>query len=466
MYWLKDLLEEVVQKGLSEGASFCEVRYFEERSSSIGVENGIARALSSGILRGVGVRVIVGGHWGFASTNIPTRQSVEKALEDAMGGARSIMAYTGEEAKIVEVKPSVDTVVHDVKINPEDVSPEEKVKRVLELEKDARTFSDRVKDTFISYRDVVTRVIVCNSFGTFLEEVTPRTVMYCRVIAKEGENMQESFEALGNVAGYELIDGVNVEDFSLKAAKRAVRLLTAHPPPRGTYPVVVDPRVGGLFVHEAIGHNSEGDLVFSGQSIISDKMHQKIASRFVTIIDDPTKRSYGHFTYDHEGIKAKPHVLIKDGVLVGFLHSLESAAKLSGEPEGSARAQSHHYPPIVRMSNTYLAPGDMTLEEILEGIDCGVYLSGSQYGYVESQKGQFTCKVEEAWLIEKGELTEHLRDVAISGLTLEALKNIVAVGKDLRMEMPGMCGKSGQGMYVDAGAPHFRIDGIVVGGRR
>ena len=108
----------------------------------------------------------------------------------------------------------------------------------------------------------------------------------------------------------------------------------------------------------------------------------------------------------------------------------------------------------------------MTFEEILEDIDYGVYLSGSQYGYVESQKGQFTCKVEEGWLIEKGELTEHLRDVAISGSTLEALKNVTAVGKDLRIEMPGMCGKSGQSMYVDAGAPHFRIEGIVVGGRR
>jgi len=463
---LKDLLSFIVEDGLNRGASFCEVRYFEERSNSISVENGVARALSAGILRGVGVRVIVNGRWGFASTNIPTKQDIKKALEDAISGAKSITAHTGEEARIVEVKPSSDSIIHDVKINPEDVSPEEKVKRVLELERYARNFSDRVKDTFIIYRDVVTKVIVCNSFGTLIEEVTPRTRVYCRVIAKEGANMQESFESIGNVAGYELIEDIKAEDFSLKTAKRAVSLLSAHPPLRGTHTVVVDPKVGGLFVHEAIGHNSEGDLVFSGHSIISDKMGHKIGSDLVTIIDDPTKNHYGHFIYDHEGTKAKPHLLIKNGVLVGFLHSLESAAKLGGEPEGSARAQSHHYPPIVRMSNTYLAPGDMTLEEILEDIDYGVYLSGSQYGYVESQKGQFTCKVEEGWLIEKGKLTEHLRDVAISGLTLEALKNVTAVGKDLRIEMPGMCGKSNQSMYVDAGAPHFRIENIVVGGRR
>lgn len=463
---LRELLEFIVERGLSEGASFCEARYFEERINSIGVENSVARSLSSGILRGIGVRVIVDGRWGFASTNMLARESAERALRDAIGSAKSIVISAGEEAKIVEVKPSTDMVIHHVKVNPLDISPEEKVKRVLELESAARGFSDRIKDTFITYRDFETKVVVCNSFGTFVEEIAPRTQIICRVIAKEGDNLQEGYEVVGNVAGYELIEKINAEEFSLKAAKRAVELLSAHPPPSGTYTVVVDPRVGGLFIHEAIGHNSEGDLVFSGQSIISDKLGQKIASSLVTIIDDPTRMGYGHFVYDHEGTRAVPHKIIESGVLVGFLHSLETAAKLGGAPNGSARAQSHHHPPIVRMSNTYLAPGDMSLEEILEDIDCGVYLSGSQYGYVESQKGQFTCKVEEAWLIEKGELTEHLRDVAISGLTLEALKNITAVGKDLRMEMPGMCGKSGQGIYVDAGAPHFKIEGIVVGGRR
>ncbi|MCX8170684.1 MAG: TldD/PmbA family protein [Candidatus Bathyarchaeota archaeon] len=463
---MRDLLESIVEGGLAKGASFCEVRYFEERSSGIGVENGVAKVLSSGILRGIGVRVIVDGRWGFASTNVVTKESAEKALTDAIGCARSITAYSGEEARIIEVEPSVDSIKHEVKINPEDIDPEGKVKRVLELEKAARGFSDRVKDVFVNYRDVLTKVAVCNSLGTFVEEIAPRILISCRVIAKEGDNMQEGYERIGNVAGYELIENISAEDFSLKAAKRAVDLLGAHPPPRGMYTVVVDPKVGGLFVHEAIGHNSEGDLVFSGGSIISDKMGQKIASDLVTIIDDPTRDSYGRFTYDHEGVRARPHTIIRNGVLVGFLHSLESAAKLGGKPEGSARAQSHHYPPIVRMSNTYLAPGDMSLEEILEDVDVGVYLSGSQYGYVESEKGQFTCKVEEAWLIRGGEFTERLRDVAVSGLTLEALKNITAVGRDLKVEMPGMCGKSGQSMFVDAGAPHFRIDGIVVGGRR
>ncbi len=463
---MRDLLEEVVQKGLDADASFCEVRFFEERSNNITVENGVAKALGSGIIRGVGVRVIVDKRWGFASTNIPTRKSVEMALKDAIGGARSIASQSAEDAKVVDAEPNVGTFAHKVKVNPEDIGSEEKVKAMLDLEKVARTYSDRVKDTFVTYRDVLTKVAVCNSFGTSIEETTPRTYAYCQVIAKSGDNMQIGFEVVGNVAGYEIIEGIQPEKFSGEAAKTAVSLLEADPPPRGTYTVVVDPDVGGLFVHEAFGHNSEGDLVFGGQSIVSDKVGQKIASDLVWIIDDPTKPNHGRFIYDHEGTRAEPHMIVKEGILVGFLHSLESAAKLSCRPQGSARAQSHHYPPIVRMSNTFFGPGDMTLEEILEDIDLGVYLSGSQYGYVETQKGQFTCKVEEAWMIRKGELKEHLRDVAINGLVLDALRNVTAVGKDLEIKMPGICGKFGQGMYVDSGSPHMRIEGIVVGGRR
>jgi TldD protein len=463
---MRDSLQSCVEKGLEAGASFCEARFYEERGSSISAENGAAKALRSGIARGIGVRVVVGGRWGFASTNVLTDESMDGVVADAIGGARSIWGHGGEEATLVETKTVTDAIVHKVKINPQDVSNEEKIKKILEIERAARGYGDRVKDTFVSYRDELTRIMVVNSRGTSVEETTPRTYAYCSVISMEGENRQEGFKFVGNVAGYEIVEDIHPEEFSAKAAETAVKLLQARPPPRGTYPIVVDQRVGGLFVHEAFGHNSEGDLVYGGQSIISDKMGQKVASDMVTIMDDPTVLKNGHFIYDHEGTKAKPHAIVKDGVLVGFLHSLESAAKLKGEPQGSARAQSHHHPPIVRMSNTYFVPGDMSFEEVLEGVKRGVYLAGSQYGYVETQKGQFTCKAEQAWLIENGALTEHLRDVAVNGLTLEALKNITAVGKDFEMDMPGMCGKDGQGMAVDAGGPHLRIENIVVGGRR
>jgi len=463
---LEDLLRPIVDAGLRKGASFCEARFFEGRSNSISIENGIAKGLSSGIVRGVGVRVIVEGRWGFASTNVLTRDSLEGGLDDALGAARSIAHSAGEAAVVAEQRPTVDTVVHKAKRSPEDVGIEEKVSRAVEIEREAGTYSDRVKDTFVNYYDGLTTVAVCNSFGTCIEETAPRAFMSCRVISREGNNMQVGYESVGAVTGYEIIDSIQPGEFSARAAQKAVRLLSAKAPPGGTLTAVLDQRVGALFVHEAFGHNCEGDSVFGGQSIVSDKMGKNVASDLVTIVDDPTLTGNGYFAYDHEGTRAEPHMIVEHGILTGFLHSLESAARLGSTPHGSARAQSHQFLPIVRMSNTCIANGDMNLGEILEDVELGIYLSGSMYGYVETQKGQFTCKVEEGWLIDRGELTDHLRDVAISGLTLDALRNITAVGKDFKIDAPGMCGKNAQSVAVDGGSPHVRIEGIVVGGRQ
>jgi len=454
-----------VQRGLEKGSTFCEARYFENRGNSIIVENGVAKALGSRISRGVGVRVIFRRRWGFASTNVPDRTSTEGALSDAISAARSIAGSATEEAQIATVESETETVMHSVKTPPDSVSPEQKVKQILDIEKAARSFDRRVKDTFVNYRDSWTKVTVCNSFGTSVEETTPRTFVFCRVISREGANMQTALEYSGGVEGCELIERAQSEGLPQKAADKAVKLLSAHSPPRGTQTVIVDQRVGGLFMHEAFGHNSEADAVLAGQSIVADKIGQKVASDSVTIVDDPTVSGNGSYTYDDEGVKAEPHIIVKDGVLVGFLHSLESAAKLKARPQGSARAQSHQYPPIIRMSNTYLAPGTMTLDEMLRDTRTGVYLTGSHSGYVETQKGQFTCRVEQGWLIENGNLTEHLRDVSFSGLTLDALKSISAVGRDFKIDAPGTCGKDDQNIPTDAGAPHFRIDRIVVGGR-
>lgn len=460
------LLESAVRRGTEQGASFCEARFFEERSSNIVVENGVAKTLGSGIARGVGIRVIVNRRWGFASTNRTTSEEVDKALSDAIGGAKAIATEGIEDAQVVNQKSASDSVTHKAKVSPDDVDPAEKVRVMLELDRIARTYSDKVKDTFTTYRDTVTTTLVHNSFSVRVEEVTPRTYAYCRVISREGTNLQTGIEYGGGVAGFEAVNRLQDEQFSRKAAEKAVKLLSAHPPPTGTFSVLVDHRVGGLFMHEAFGHNSEADSVLAGQSIIADKMGQQVASEIVTIVDDPTIPGNGHFVYDHEGVRAEPHMIVRGGVLVGFLHSLESAAKMNVQPQGSARARSHQFPPIIRMSNTYLAPRDMAFDEILQDMKLGVYLTGMNSGYVETQKGQFTCKVEQGWLIEKGELKDHLRDVSINGLTLDALKNISAVGEDFKMDSPGTCGKMGQGIPIDAGAPHFRIDGIVVGGRQ
>ncbi len=147
------------------------------------------------------------------------------------------------------------------------------------------------------------------------------------------------------------------------------------------------------------------------------------------------------------------------------MHSLETAARFKVAPNGAARADGHTARPIVRMSNTFMEPGSEKFEAMVKSIDRGIYLKDGHWGYVFTERGQFTCRAGQAVMIENGELGEPLRDVSVAGLTIETLENIEMIGDDFEMEMPGTCGKSGQGAPTDAGGPHVKVKSLVVGGR-
>jgi TldD protein len=286
-----------------------------------------------------------------------------------------------------------------------------------------------------------------------------------RAVASDGDNRQSGYESVGRLEGFELIERTKPEDVGAAAAKRAVDLLSARPAPAGEFPIIFDHTVTGLFAHEVFGHNAEADLVWSGESIIADKMGQRIGSDLVNIIDDATiAGAWGSYYYDSEGVPAQKRILVENGILKNFLHSLETAARFGAVPNGAARSDGSQSRPIVRMSNTFIAPGKTTLEEMVAGLDSGILLKGGLSGYVSTETGQFTCRAAEGWLIKNGALHERLWDVAVSGMVLEALANIDAVGSEFHLASPGTCGKNGQGAPVDNGGPHIRVKRLVVGG--
>jgi len=217
--------------------------------------------------------------------------------------------------------------------------------------------------------------------------------------------------------------------------------------------------------HEAFGHACEADGVLAGASVLEDKLGKKVAHESVSLYDDPTiKNTFGYFGFDWEGVKARRHVLIEDGYLKGFMHNIETGSRMGSVPEGSARAQAYHSPPIIRMSNTFIGPGEMTKEELFEEVDHGLLIEGSQYGYVEPAKGQFMFKGDEAYEITRGEVGQRYRDASISGVILEVLNNVVAVADDFVLTDPGYCGKSGQDARTTDGGPHICLSDMVVGG--
>jgi TldD protein len=230
-------------------------------------------------------------------------------------------------------------------------------------------------------------------------------------------------------------------------------------------PVIADPDLAGVFAHEAVGHASEADLVSTGDSCFAGRIGERIGSEMVTIRDDATVPGMnGRMVYDDEGVKAGNKVLIRKGILNDFIQSRETAAKLNMTPNGGARAESYHGRPLVRMSNTFFEKGDRDFKELLEGVKLGVYAKGTRGGQVNTAQGFFQFNAQESYLIENGEITKPLRDVSLSGRTLDILKLIDGVGKDKDLTGVGICGK-GQMVPVGDGGPHIRIARCVVGGR-
>ncbi|MHA1561542.1 MAG: TldD/PmbA family protein, partial [Promethearchaeota archaeon] len=232
----------------------------------------------------------------------------------------------------------------------------------------------------------------------------------------------------------------------------------------GKFDIIMDPSLSGTFVHEAFGHAAEADGVIAGESILADKMNKKIGEDIVTIIDDGSiEDQFGFTPFDDEGIKGQKNVIVKDGILVGFMHNLETASKMGVKPTGNARAMNISSSPLVRMTNMYLKPGNSTLDEMIQEIKNGLLCVGWTYGYCEIT-GQFMFKMAKAYMIENGEKTHIIRDAAISGLTLSVLKRITMLSKDYEMD-PGHCGKEGQSVSVGSGGPHTMIKDMVIGGQ-
>ncbi len=463
---MKDLLQSICDRAVRSGASFADARVFESEYTGIFRQDGRADKLNQGSSLGLGVRVLKNNAWGFASVADFDKDMATAALESALAMAEASAARS-EEADVARIEPVQDVITAKVEIDPRAVSVERKMAALQGYEEAAMAVvGDKLANSVISYSDNIQKEYICNSLGTYIENETIRTIVHAMIVAKDNGLLQRGRARVGEPVGFELIERTSAEDFSVKAADTAVSLLSASPPPAGSFPVIFHPSITGLLTHEAIGHNAEADHIVSGTCIIEGKIGEKIASDLVTIIDDSTiPGKWGSYKYDSEGTPGARRVIIENGVLKGYLHSLETAAKLGMQPNGSARAQGYSNRPIIRMSNTFIQPGKSSFEDLLKGIDLGVYLKGGEYGYVFSERGQYTCHAGEAYMIRNGELAEHLRDVSVAGMTLDTLMNIDAVADDFEMKMPGQCGKQGQGMYVDNGGPHVRVKELVVGGR-
>ena len=449
-----NLFEKVIENTIPK-VDYIDIRAGKGNSTSIVMKDGQIDEINTGMSVSARIRVLKNGAWGFAHTTDLSK--FDEITETALKLSNSLNG----DVELAESEIIKDKVATDVKIPFGDISVEEK--QAIMKEASDSAMINEANSTTAGYSDIESKEVFLNSEGSQIEINSSRVRMALNATATDGEIIQFGFGSLGGVKGFEVIAERDIEEFGRKIGEKATRLLKAESAPSGKFKLIADPELTGVMVHEALGHATEADLILQNDSILKDKLNTKIASDIVNIFDDATiKDGFGYYPYDVEGIKTKTNQLVKDGELVSLLSSRETASKLNMKSSGNARSIISDAP-IVRMSNTFMQPGDMTFEELIEDISDGIYLKGSRGGQVDTGKGIFQFNAAEGYKIEKGELTTPLRDVSLSGNILETLKNVDALGNDFKLSV-GFCGKDGQTVPVGDGGPHTRIIDAMVGG--
>lgn len=464
---MESYYEDLVEKGLNLlnnlNVDFADIRIVGLRGFRIEIADGRLKELRFISERGLAVRCLIAGKWGFTSTSILIPTEIEKACKRACKLAKS----ASKESK-ASFRPSCKPTKLSSKvvpiIDPSSIDVEEKLKLCSEMERIMRSASTSIKSTSSAYFELEETVYVANNLGLHAEYSIPSLIISATAYASEAGIIQRGYESHGGTGGFELLKERDPRDVAQRALQDALELLNAKSPPAGKYTCILDPELAGVFIHEAFGHACEADIVLQGGSILEGMLGKKVGSEKVTVKDDPTiKGLYGYLPVDCEGISGVGTTIVDRGFLRSYLHNLETSAKMSTASTGNARAQGYGSVPLVRMTNTFIDRGDWKAEELLQDLKRGVYAQGSHYGYVDPAKGEFVFKCAKLYIVENGEKKQLCRDAALSGYTLDVLMNVEAVADDLSFK-PGLCGKEGQLVRVTTGAPHIKVRDVIVGG--
>ncbi|AFL96075.1 zinc-dependent protease, TldD/PmbA family 2 [Thermococcus cleftensis] len=463
-----DVLEFAVEKALELGASYAEARFEEKNGTSLAIKNGNPEGLQVLADRGIGVRVLVDGGMGFASTNVLTRESVSEAVRKAVKLARAASKVRNKPIRFSD--EDFHRVSYKVKMKKDfrDVSPEEKLELLKKIEEEVKATGVNVPMRYLMYSDQLWKKEILTSEGAYVKSKIPRvSVTYNLVVFENGQMEQAPFVQRAFSGGLELIERDEPWKWAVKDAQALKRLIyEGKRPPEGKIDLVISPEVAGIAVHESVGHPYEADRIFgreaaqAGESFVKPNMlGERIGSEVVTVIDDPTiPNSWGFYLYDDEGVKARPRYLIRDGIITEFLTNREYAYKLGQRSNASARAINYNREPIVRMANTYLAPGDYSFEELIEDVKLGVYMVSFNEWNIDDRRYQQRYIGREAYLIENGELKHPVRRPILEITTRALWSSVDAVGKEVEF-YPGTCGKGepGQGVPVWMGGAHARL---------
>ncbi len=453
------LLDEMLDAVHGHEADHVEIRVDEGDSTQLSYRSKRLEEVGRVSSRGGCIRALVKGGWAFGTFN-----DTSDLRSKAAAVVRQARMTAREKSDFSQVPKVTDTVRPPENVKSPGAVPLGKKKEILDQYNEIILGTAGVTTSTISYADGARKIALANSAGTYIEQSREDVVLRLVAVARDGTEVQQAGLSLGSRDDFSPVESYH--DHVRQMAQRAVELLKAPRVKGGEYTVILDPVLAGVFAHEAFGHLSESDFIYEDKRLQEIMvLGRRFGGNHLNILDDPTLPGLrGSYKYDDEGTPTRRSYLIKEGVLVGRLHSRETAAKMGEEPSGNARAISYRHAPIVRMSNTYIEPGTASLDEIMSEVKEGVY-ARNWYGGTTSME-MFTFSSGDAYMIRNGKIAEPLRPVALTGNLFETLGQIDAVGNDLDMNQGGGCGKGGQApLPVSNGGPHIRIKRCLVGGK-
>lgn len=451
---LQLLLDNIIESEVDFGEIFYEntlVKTYEVIDSKLDTIN-------SRITHGVGIRLAHNNDIVYGYTNDLKKKSLYELVSRIKNNFSNNRLI--KEVNLERLKISKDKSV----IKHNDMDDNKKKEYLLNIDKLARSIDSRIVQVDTVFYESDSEVIIANTNNTYVKENRPLTRLNITIIAKDDKRQTKSSKSYGISGGYELLDEIDIKKEVVNLATSAIKKLSAKPCPSGEMPVIIGPGFGAVIFHEACGHSMEATTVSYNTSILSGKLNEKIASSKVSIIDDGTLKSkWGTTVYDDEGNKTRKNVLIKNGVLKGYLIDYLNNRKMNMEITGSGRRESYKYAPTSRMNNTYLVKGHDKIEDMIKSVKYGIYAVNMGGGSVDPVTGDFNFAVNEAYLIENGKITDMVLGGSLIGNTLDILNNVSMVSDDLSFDT-GFCGSVSGNVPVTIGEPTILVSKILVGG--
>lgn len=453
----KEEKEKLLTHALETGATYSEIYEQRTKTRRYIFENRELNRISTNFDSGVGVRIYNDDYQVYASSTNPTFEKVCSMVEELLPSFSGNKKITTIHLKEKKRKP--------VRTIEKDATPwEEKLSLMRRLDEVARTTSPFITQVTITLLESEEEVDVSNSLSILTKEETTLTRLIVSVYAKNDIRSEVLTKTFGKGIGYAFLKEVDLETEMKHLTEAVVAKLSAIDVVSGEYPVILSPGFGAVIFHEACGHALEATSVADRNSPFWNQLGKQIASSKVTLIDDGSiKDEWGSKTYDDEGNETNKNILIEKGILKSFLVDRFHAKKMNHDITGSGRRESYEYIPTSRMNNTYLSPGNDSIDAMFQSISYGIYCKSLNGGTVDPTTGNFNFTCTEGYLIENGQIMHPLKTFSLIGNNQDIMMQVESVSDDVLLET-GYCGSSSGYIPVTIGEPTIKVSKILVGG--